>query len=59
MFPNRRERFGTIRGSNVPLRSRGTRISTGPFVVDTVFTPWPLREFPDPAPAGSPDSYPR
>lgn len=37
--PSRRERFGTIRGSKPPFRSRGTTIVTGPTVVATVFTP--------------------
>jgi hypothetical protein len=51
--PTRRARLGTIRGSNSPLRSRGTVIVTGPFVVDTVFVALPLRELPLPCPVGS------
>ena len=35
------------------LRSRGTSRVTGPFVVEIVLREVPLREFPDPAPAGS------
>jgi len=34
-------------GSNVPARSRGTSISTGPISVSTVFVRVPLREFPE------------
>ena len=56
MLPIRRDRFGTIAGSNEPFRSRGTSISTGPFRVDTVFRDFPLRELPDPWPAESPAS---
>ena len=48
--------FGTITGSKDPLRSRGTAISTGPLTVVTVFVVAPLRELPDPRPAGSPAS---
>ncbi len=44
--------------SNSPARSRGTSISTGPTSVLTVLGVVPLREFPLPRPAGSPDSYP-
>jgi hypothetical protein len=46
--------FGTIFGSNVPLRSRGTSMVTGPCVVEIVFVELPLRELPEPTPAGSP-----
>jgi hypothetical protein len=53
IWPTRRRRFGTICGSNSPLRSRGTVIVTGPLVVDTVFVELPLRELPVPCPAGS------
>jgi hypothetical protein len=55
-LPSRRFRLGTITGSKVPLRSRGTVSSTGPAVVCTVLRPCPLRELPDPLPAGSPTS---
>jgi hypothetical protein len=56
MLLSRRVFFGTIAGSNEPLRSRGTAISTGPLTVLTVFDVDPLRELPDPRPAGSPFS---
>jgi hypothetical protein len=56
---SRRVSLGTIAGSNNPLRSRGTCISTGPLTVVTVFGVEPLRELPDPRPAGSPTPYPR
>jgi hypothetical protein len=59
ILPIRRARFGTIVGSNEPLRSRGTLNSMGPLTVDTVFVDLPLRELPVPRPAGSPASYPR
>jgi hypothetical protein len=52
--PSRRARFGTIFGSNVPLRSRGTSMVTGPFMVEIVFVELPLRKLPEPASAGSP-----
>lgn len=39
----RRECFGTIRGSNSPLRSRGTSIRTDPTSACTVFCDRPLR----------------
>jgi hypothetical protein len=53
---SRRCRFFTICGSNVPARSRGTSIPTGPVLpVSTVFGLVPFRTFPRPAPwpAGS------
>lgn len=56
MLLSRRVFFGTIAGSNDPLRSRGTEMSTGPLTVLTVFELNPLRELPEPRPAGSPDS---
>ena len=43
----------TIRGSNVPWRSRGTARSTAPTSVSTVLGVMPLRLFPLPRPAGS------
>ena len=43
----------TIRGSKLPLRSRGTARSTAPISVSTVLGVLPLRLFPDPRPAGS------
>ena len=55
-LPSRRLRLGTITGVKLPLRSRGTSSSTGPAVLCTVLRPCPLREFPDPCPAGSPAS---
>jgi hypothetical protein len=58
ILPSRRARFGTIRGSKDPLRSRGTSILTGPAMVATVLLVVPLRELPVPRPAGSPTSYP-
>ncbi|EID09644.1 hypothetical protein MXEN_20050, partial [Mycobacterium xenopi RIVM700367] len=51
MLLSRRFFLGTITGSKVPLRSRGTAISTGPLTVVTVFAEDPLRELPDPRPA--------
>ena len=50
---SRRVPFGTVTGSNVPLRSRGTATSTGPAVVCTVLPVSPLREFPDPLPSAA------
>ena len=51
---NRRWRFLTICGVNVPARSRGTSICTWPvFSVSTVLARVPLRMLPLPAPAGS------
>ena len=51
----RRARFATMTGSNVPSRSRGTTISTGPALsVTTVFVRFPLRELPRLRPAGAP-----
>jgi hypothetical protein len=55
-LPSRRLRLGTMPGTKLPLRSRGTSSSTGPAVVCTVLRPCPLRELPDPIPAGSPGS---
>jgi hypothetical protein len=43
----------TMRGSKLPARSRGTANSTGPTSVSSRFEVLPLREFPDPRPAGS------
>ena len=44
---SRRCRFATMTGSNVPSRSRGTSISTGPAAsVSTVLGRVPLRELP-------------
>lgn len=54
--PSRRACLGTICGSKLPLRSRGTVNSICPFVVATVLRVNPLREFPVPRPAGSPTS---
>ena len=54
--PIRRFRFGTSRGSKLPLRSRGTSIRDCPALVITVFGVVPFREFPLPWPAGSPRS---
>ncbi len=51
--PSRRARLGTIFGSNVPFRSRGTSMVIGPFVVEIVLVAKPFREFPVPTPAGS------
>ena len=56
---SRRTPFGTSRGVNEPARSRGTSNRTGPISVSTVFAELPFRELPDPAPAGSPFSYPK
>ena len=56
---SRRTLFGTMTGSNDPLRSRGASMVTGPLMVFTVLVVDPLRELPDPRPAGSPLSYPR
>ena len=54
--PMRRAPFGTITGSKLPLRSRGTLTGTGPISVVSVLSVNPLRELPDPAPAESPRS---
>ena len=43
----RRFPFGTITGSNVPARSRGTATWTGPTSVRTVLARVPLRELPE------------
>ena len=56
---NRRCPFGTVTGSKLPLRSRGTRTSTWPISVVTVFGYDPLREFPEPRPSTACASYPR
>jgi hypothetical protein len=40
---NRRSCLGMIWGSNVPSRSRGTSIGTGPSSVNTVFALVPFR----------------
>jgi hypothetical protein len=48
--------LGTITGSKLPLRSRGTSKSTAPISVSTRFGVAPLRLLPDPRPAGSPRS---
>lgn len=48
ILPIRRARFGTIAGSKELFRSRGTSISIGSFLVDTVFVVLPLRELPVP-----------
>lgn len=58
-WPSRRRPFGTILGSNDPFLSRGTSIRTGPPAVVSVLPYRPLRELPDPFPAGSPCTYPR
>ena len=57
--PDRRDPFGTSRGSNDPLRSRGTSSGTCPTSVCSVLGVNPFREFGDPRPAGSPFAYPR
>ncbi|MDA4104239.1 hypothetical protein MMON44395_22070 [Mycolicibacterium monacense DSM 44395] len=50
----RRWRFWTIWGSKLPARSRGTSISIcPPASVSTVLARVPLRELPEPYPAGS------
>jgi hypothetical protein len=59
MLFSRRVFFGTIAGSNDPLGSHGTLISTGPLTVVTVFGVEPLRELPVPRPAVSPDLLPQ
>ena len=52
--PSRRCRFLTITGSNVPSRSRGTSISTGPVAaVSTVFERDPLRMLAEPRPTSA------
>jgi hypothetical protein len=51
----RRARFGTMTGSNVPSRSRGTPISTAPALsVTIVLVRFPLRELPRLRPSGAP-----
>jgi hypothetical protein len=42
---SRRHRLGTVVGANVPSRSRGTSMPTGPTSVSTVLDRRPLREF--------------
>ena len=50
--PSRRRRcLGTVTGSNVPARSRGTARSTSPISVVTRLGADPFREFPDPRPS--------
>src|SRR5579859_937448 len=56
---NRRWYFFTSCGSNVPLRSRGIAIGTGPCSVWSVLVPLPLRELPLPRPSTACSSYPR
>ena len=56
MLLSRRVFFGTIAGSKDPLRSRGASMRTGPLIVLTVLGVVPLRELPEPRPAGSPAS---
>jgi hypothetical protein len=51
--PRRRCRLRTNCGSNVPARSRGTSISTGPTSVITVLARVPLRELSPLRPAES------
>ena len=48
---SRRWPFGTVTGSNVALRSRGTSMVTLPISVDTVFGYDPLRLLPVPRPS--------
>jgi hypothetical protein len=43
----RSDRLGTSRGSNMPARSRGTSIPTGPIPVCTFLLIVPLRELPE------------
>jgi hypothetical protein len=50
----RRAPLGTICGSKVEFRSRGTSSSTAPMSVWTRLGDVPLRELPDPRPAASP-----
>ena len=50
---SRRGRFATSCGANVPSRSRGTAIRTGPASVSNVLGRRPLREFPPSRPTGS------
>jgi hypothetical protein len=57
--PIRRAPFGTSLEANVELRSRGWSNPMSPTSVPTVFGVVPLRELPDPRPAGSPRSYPK
>ena len=45
--PARRLRLGTITGSKLPARSRGTSNSTGPISVITVLDRVPLRLLPE------------
>jgi hypothetical protein len=56
MLDSRRTFFGTMTASKDPLRSRGASMVTGPLMVLTVLVVDPLRELPDPRPAGSPFS---
>jgi hypothetical protein len=50
---NRRVPFGTVTGSNVPARSRGTDTSAVPAAVCTVLPVEPLRELPDLRPSAA------
>ena len=50
---NRRVPLGTVTGSNVPARSRGTDTCAGPAAVCTVLPVEPLRELPLPRPSGA------
>jgi hypothetical protein len=50
--PTSRLCLGTSRGVNEPARSRGTFSGIEPTSVHTVFGVVPLRELPEPAPAG-------
>lgn len=52
--PKVRSPLGTSRGSNEPVRSRGVSSGNWPTSLRIVFDVDPLREFPDPCPAGSP-----
>lgn len=50
---NRRAPLGTVTGSKLPARSRGTATSAGPAEVCTVLAVEPLREFPEPRPSAA------
>jgi hypothetical protein len=52
--PRRRAPLGTSADANVEFRSRGWSNAMSPTSVPTVFGVVPLRELPDPFPAGSP-----
>ncbi len=49
----RPDRLGISTGSNVPSRSLGAAMVTGPIPVCTIFGLVPFRELPLPCPAGS------